>query len=269
MKVASYIICGTPRSGTTLLCEALWLTGVAGRPTEYFHAWATRTDGQPAPRAEDLRRVRADGSSSNGVFGAKIMWEHFQDALRDLRAITGDREAPAHHLLETVFPGLHYIQTLRRDKVRQAVSLAKAVQSNHWADLGRLSDEPDKHRWIGDLAAASPFFAGQLTNTLDESRRLANLRYDFKQLAGFLRTIRKNEEAWTRYFTEAGITPHTVVYEDMVSKYDETVIATLDYLEIERPVPGASRPRIMRSQSDALNDEWATRFLADLAASAH
>ncbi len=34
----SYLVCATPRSGSTLLCEALLATGVAGRPREYFEA---------------------------------------------------------------------------------------------------------------------------------------------------------------------------------------------------------------------------------------
>src|SRR5690348_6219991 len=34
----SYLACATPRSGSTLLCEALTNTGVAGNPKEYFEA---------------------------------------------------------------------------------------------------------------------------------------------------------------------------------------------------------------------------------------
>ena len=34
----SYLICATPRSGSTLLCEALTNTGVAGNPKEYFES---------------------------------------------------------------------------------------------------------------------------------------------------------------------------------------------------------------------------------------
>ena len=33
---SSYLICTTPRSGSTFLSEALASTGVAGRPEEYF-----------------------------------------------------------------------------------------------------------------------------------------------------------------------------------------------------------------------------------------
>ena len=34
----SYLVCATQRSGSTLLCELLKDTGVAGRPEEYFEA---------------------------------------------------------------------------------------------------------------------------------------------------------------------------------------------------------------------------------------
>ena len=34
----SYLVCATQRSGSTLVCQALKETGVAGRPEEYFEA---------------------------------------------------------------------------------------------------------------------------------------------------------------------------------------------------------------------------------------
>jgi Stf0 sulphotransferase len=41
----SYLVCATPRSGSTLVCQALKATGVAGRPEEYFEA--LRHSGRP------------------------------------------------------------------------------------------------------------------------------------------------------------------------------------------------------------------------------
>ena len=41
----SYLVCATPRSGSTLVCQALEETGVAGRPEEYFEA--LRHTGRP------------------------------------------------------------------------------------------------------------------------------------------------------------------------------------------------------------------------------
>src|SRR3954451_3190612 len=34
----SYLVCATPRSGSTLLCHLLDQTGIAGHPEEYFEA---------------------------------------------------------------------------------------------------------------------------------------------------------------------------------------------------------------------------------------
>ena len=41
----SFLVCATPRSGSTLVCHALEETGVAGRPEEYFEA--LRHSGRP------------------------------------------------------------------------------------------------------------------------------------------------------------------------------------------------------------------------------
>src|SRR5690349_13000702 len=105
----SYIVCATPRSGSTLLCELLKDTGVAGRPEEYFEARALtgvpphpgdylqnlprtgagiRDDARP-PRApehssllglasysEHLSRTFRLGSTDNGVFATKLMRRH-------------------------------------------------------------------------------------------------------------------------------------------------------------------------------------------------
>ncbi|HUS54703.1 MAG TPA: Stf0 family sulfotransferase, partial [Thermohalobaculum sp.] len=36
-KYDSYVICTSPRSGSTLLCKLLAATGVTGNPESYFH----------------------------------------------------------------------------------------------------------------------------------------------------------------------------------------------------------------------------------------
>ena len=93
----SYLVCATPRSGSTLLCEMLAGTGVAGHPREYFEA--LRSTGRPrqpreyfagvedpsvlallpasvlaaveeGPFEERLRAVLEDGTTPNGVFGS-------------------------------------------------------------------------------------------------------------------------------------------------------------------------------------------------------
>ena len=38
IPTTSYLVCATPRSGSTLLCDLLDQTGAAGHPEEYFEA---------------------------------------------------------------------------------------------------------------------------------------------------------------------------------------------------------------------------------------
>ncbi|MEI2809525.1 MAG: Stf0 family sulfotransferase [Nocardioides sp.] len=74
---SGYVLCGTPRTGSTLLCGLLSSTGVLGRPESYFRepderAWAERL-GVPVvgERAVSYSRfaraVQAAGSTDNNV----------------------------------------------------------------------------------------------------------------------------------------------------------------------------------------------------------
>jgi LPS sulfotransferase NodH len=57
----SYLICSTPRSGSTLLCEALTNTGVAGSPEEYYqHRRKTGMPRRPLEYFEDVETPDID-----------------------------------------------------------------------------------------------------------------------------------------------------------------------------------------------------------------
>ncbi len=83
---SAYIICGTPRSGSTLLCEMLAATGVAGLPNSYFReqdvshwagAWGVQhphgTDDTDFDRSY-ASAMRREASAGTGVFGLRLMW---------------------------------------------------------------------------------------------------------------------------------------------------------------------------------------------------
>lgn len=102
--VRSYLTCGTPRTGSTLLCGLLAATGVAGKPESYFRlpdepSYGERWGVQPAQTAGDQ--------------------------------VGTDLEVLQHELGETHFVHLH-----RGDVLAQAVSWAKAEQTGYWQDGG-------------------------------------------------------------------------------------------------------------------------------------
>ena len=79
----SYLICCAERTGSTLLGNALIDTGIAGRPRSYFNRVAhfnPRMQRLLVNAKDDdkyLERVIVAATTPNGVFGAKVHWEHF------------------------------------------------------------------------------------------------------------------------------------------------------------------------------------------------
>lgn len=274
---SSYLICTTPRSGSTFLSEALASTGVAGRPEEYFQQLpATGMQRRPvdylgadlaeqelpeafsAPDGDfrvelmfDPRRFPSFGdyvtwvigtaTTSNGVFGAKIMAAYLGGLTAGLRDALGDRCPEAdHEVLAAAFPRLRYIRLVRSDKVRQAVSLWRAIQTWQW----REDAAP------GAVAAASG----------------GDLRYSFEVLDHLRRGLEAEEAWWSAYFEEAGIEPLTIVYEDFSGQHDRAVRAVLRHLEIPFEESWSLPSPTMRRQADTLSAEWVERYEADRAA---
>lgn len=223
----SYLVCGTPRSGTWLLCGLLAGTGVAGRPHEYFwtgteeparKAWGTTTF------AEYVRAVLAAGTTGNGVFGAKVMWASMPALVERLRASEGARD---RDVLEAVFPSPRFVWVRREDTVAQAVSWSKAIQTGHW------------HHW--DRPA-----------TIEP-------RFDLGQIDALVEEIDGHDEAWRRWFGDNGIDPLEVRFEELVSEQDRVVRRVLGALGIELPEETIVSAQTVKV-GDSLNDEWAKRY---------
>lgn len=263
----SYLICATPRSGSTLLCEALTNTGSAGRPEEYFQA--RKETGlprrpleyfegidtteiatilgegagpdeqlmQPAPGesyADYLARVMTEGTTPNGVFGAKVMWGYFEGLLSNLTHIPQYRDLAVPDLLPTIFPNLHYIWVIRRDKVGQAISLWKAIQTWTW-----------KHEGVS--SSASELSTRQMI-------------FHFGAIDHLVQQIETDEANWQQYFNSNGIQPLTVVYEELAGAYEETAQKILRYLNIPAPENLVFAKRRMKRQANTLSEEWLERY---------
>ena len=146
----SYFICCSPRTGSFLLAEALESTQIAGRPREYFD-WKHEKDWidrfNIAANTEYFEKILSEGTTPNGVFGAKVHWYQFVHLTSKLRMIQAyglsERE-----LLRHTFPDLRYVFLTRRDKVRQAVSYYRATHTDVW-----WSFQPKAYRNSSELRA--------------------------------------------------------------------------------------------------------------------
>lgn len=268
---SSYLICATPRSGSTLLCEALANTGIAGNPKEYFEALVStglprrpreyfedventeiedvlgtysRLDNEPSlstdqnghSYTEYLHKVIEQGTTPNGVFGAKVMWGYFDDFICNLRQIPRFRDLPISDLLSTAFPNLHYIKVLRRNKVRQAISLWKAIQT--WS-------------WKAEETVPSPH------GSTYSQRKLA---FHFEAVDHLVRQIEAHDAAWQQYFDVIGVQPLTIVYEELATAYEATSFKILAHLDIPIPEGLEVQERRMKKQADSLSEEWVQQY---------
>jgi len=217
----SFAVCAHPRSGSSLLCEVLAMTELAGAPSEAFdeyqmnmfkRAWGVDTFDQY------VAALMQKKTSPNGVFGFKA---HYQQLIQAF----GDRD------LTAVFPGLRFVYIRRLDHVRQAVSYARATQTEQW--------------------------------TSEHERPAAPPVYDRGQIHALLEGIELEEQAWERYFAGCDAPLLRVVYEDLARAVDRTVIDVMRFLHIELP-PGFEVPRpTLGRQADELTDEWVARYLAE------
>jgi trehalose 2-sulfotransferase len=266
----SYLICATPRSGSTLLCEALDNTGIAGHPKEFFEA--LKHSGLPRrpkeyfetpgnsdilqllgnySRLEDvygeptfwdgegyaryLTTVLEEGTTPNGVFGAKMMWGYFGDFIENIRQIPVYRQMAVPDIVATAFPNLHYVRVTRLDKVRQAVSLWKAIQTWTWRQ-------------------------DELVGTTHEQTH-RELVFHFEAIDHLVQRITAHDAAWEQYFADCGVRPFTVVYEELVQAYEQTALKILEYLHIPIPQELVFGERRMKQQSNTHSDDWVQRYM--------
>jgi trehalose 2-sulfotransferase len=272
----SYLICATPRSGSTLLSDALGRTGIAGYPAEHFEVlletghprrprdyfqrsndpavWALLDDpafrdvlgGNGGRSAEDppsddiswrppdfgelLNRALEKGTTPNGVFGTKIMWFYFRDFVRLARR-SGREDVEPCEVPASVFPNVRrYVWIRRRDTLRQAVSLWKALQTQRWR---RDSDEDVGGR---------------------------DLRFSFTAIDHLKLRIDEHNAAWEGFFEDCGVEMARVVYEDLVEDYQGTMLRLLGEIGINIPEGFAMENPRMKHQANEHSEEWVRRY---------
>jgi trehalose 2-sulfotransferase len=248
----AYLVCATPRSGSTLLCEMLRDTGLAGRPLEHFevlrhsslprqpHEYFGEVDldgldellpeprpGVPSQEPPDAWRARilSDGRGENGVWGGKLMWGHVDDLVTRARQLPGLADADLEQVLRALLDRPQLILVTRRDKVAQAVSLWRAVQTQSWR-----ADDAEKH---------------------DDPV------YEFAAIDHLVSQLESDERSWKEWFAQNDQQPFVVTYEQLEAAPAETVSTVLHALGL--PDTGVSVPRLSR-QRDELSEAWAERY---------
>ena len=257
----SYFVCATQRSGSTLLCELLRATGVAGVPDEYFERLrATGLARQPRqyfeePSVKDIadrltpivpgrpeqpgefeswfRYVLQRAATPNGVFGTKMMWNYLDDFKLRMGELPGLEDLSFNERLDAVFPRLKIIFIRRRDKVAQAVSLWRALQTQQW----RTESESDSQEV--------------------ETDETGEVVYDYRAIEYLLHELHRWDARWEDWFHGSGREPIRVFYDEFTASRGATIGRVLDALGVDPPEPAG---KSMRRQADDRSEDWVARF---------
>lgn len=143
MGYKSYIICTSPRSGSTLLCQLLANTNVAGVPNSYFHkpsltSWmevhdiaANNFPNRSGTLQAIFEKVRKVGIAETGVFGLRLQGGSINYFLDQLKFLHPEQHCDVDRLNAT-FGETAFIFLSRKNKLEQAISCVKAMQTGLW-----------------------------------------------------------------------------------------------------------------------------------------
>lgn len=242
----AYLLCATPRSGSTLLCEMLAMCQVAGWPNSFFREpsighWAERWQLDVSGGFESaafnrayLAALKRQGENGTGVFGLRIMWSNVGDATRRLVLAQGGK-ADFVTQVTAAFGAPLYIHLSRGDKVAQAISLLKAQQSGLW-----------------HLKADGSIFEG--------TDQPAAPQFDRARLAALVAEFEADDQSWRDFFATHGITPLRLTYEGVTADPQAALGQILSALGRD-PAIAQTIPTPTKKIGDASNADWAARFL--------
>jgi LPS sulfotransferase NodH len=233
----TYFVCTTQRSGSTLLCRLLADTQVAGMGPSRLGGFEHLIElvGDVAP-ARDWTELDLDAhlsefldrsQSPNGVRGFKLMWNQVEQVAQNRRAAGGSAEP--HVLFTGIPPDTRYVWLSRRDSLRQAISLTRAIQTQCWA------------------AESKREFPGRPS-------------FDYLRIIRSERWLKAQNEGWRQFFGRPnGPRALEIAYEDLIEYPECEARRVLDHIGIEAPDGFSTRVPATQQRADGVSDEWVER----------
>ncbi len=245
----SYIICTSPRSGSTLLCKLLSATGVAGNPESHFHdpsinEWLGYYDLSADPslsEREQLSRIFEAaieyGTGGTGMFGLRLQRHSFDFFTRKL-AVLHPGHASDSARLEAAFGKTLFIHLTREDKVEQAVSYVKASQTGLWHQA------PDGRELERLSPPQEPAYDGEL------------LRAQYEELTAC-------DRDWIDWFASEQIAPLRLTYAALSADPAGALKEVLSALGLDPALAEGVKPGTAKL-ADATSREWVERFRSEI-----
>jgi len=227
----TYVICSSPRTGSSWLCRGLSETGVCGDPLEYFHTKLLSKkyvkDWQATHFDEYVERMLAERSTSNGVFGLKLHWEQLRYLVQLAKKMQKYRSMSPGEILTHCLGRPRFIYMSRQNKWRQAISEAIALRTGVWKG-----------------------------NAEERNAQKATPHFDYDLIRQAYLKARRDEVSWRAFFQENNMVPLEIAYEDLAKSYRETIRGICAFLRLPdegaEPVVSAASMKL----SNETNDVW-------------
>lgn len=244
-RYRSYIICTSPRSGSTLLCRLLAATGRSGNPDSHFHrpslaAWCEDYDiaSDRLPSRRDLlgavfEAAIARGTGNTELFGLRLQRHSFDFFMQQLEILHPGR-ASDFERMQAAFGETLFIHLTRENKLEQAISLVKATQTGLWhkapdgTELERLSAPQD------------PF-------------------YDAQAITRNLSDLTSLDDQWKAWFVKEELEPLRITYDALSAGPTDVLAQILDRLQVGREYARTIDPPVAKL-ADETSRNWAERF---------
>ncbi len=234
----NYILCYTPRSGSTHLCSLLQNSNIMGKPADFFNLdyMNLEPDARQLHEAtggfdigtackhgvfgsvdEYLQAVAAATRTRNGVFGLKV--DLYQASILMRRGLfCGPRVS------------WKYIYVTREDILMQAISYYTAIQTGRWSSL-------------------SPA----------EPRRCD---FDERRILGCMRTIIEIHAGWEYAFGLFGIRPLRLSYEELEADPRDALERVIVFAGVPFDSGALPMRSAYRKQRTHLHGQWAATIRA-------
>lgn len=229
-----YAVVCTPRSGSTMLVDMMRQLGSCGTPREHLrHGVLSLVEHTDFDFQHWMHAVLANGATSNGVFGTKIISNFLSRAEKLHRR--------GHNVLPPAALAPRVIRLRRRDRVAQALSQYVAMESR-------------------------VFFERDQAKREQRARFLAGLEYDFDALNYVYQTA-LNTEGRVDSILEGFSGPRMGLdYEDLLENPTAELTRVLEFLDLEVPkgfvAPQPTTAKLDDSKILALHERF-SRDLAD------
>ncbi|MAW89305.1 MAG: Stf0 sulfotransferase [Phyllobacteriaceae bacterium] len=213
------IILSEGRSGTTWLASLANSTGLLGRSDEWVDEQHLGIKARHVSADTFISAILEKSATDNDFFAIKMFPRHLHWFQLAYGFDIIGRLRKEHDLF--------FVVVTRNDRIKQAVSFARALQNNAWTSLGKTGQEAV---------------------------------YDFDLICRCYFGIGRSYDFWRSYVALRGLPHKHFVYEDMLPDPSPYVYAIAEHAGVDSITFEVSPLKIQR---DAKTDEWCERFRQD------